>query len=267
MQRGHGGDRIGESLPLSDQVPGTVQPHRMPAPGGDPDDRWCELVHGGPPRRRGRIGEVRAQTQRGEREPPGGERDPDRPGAKPQHHRYRQRDRKMAEIDPTCQNVVPADRVRVVEMMLQPHGRQRTTEHGTIQRDHLRHMRGSAIVREPPTNVVDDQQHRHRQPVACETQMLARWQPDVPADGGGPHPAKRGGDVRRQTNGQPPHDERDDQKGERGHPPITRHRPSRNGIDVAPQLDLRRAAGHRRVADSASRSETRTNSKPRRRRP
>jgi hypothetical protein len=219
VQRRHGRHRIRRQLPGVEYVAGAVQPDRLPAPGGDPDDLREQAVLRRPPRRGGRVGEVGDQPEDGQHEPAPRERRPARPVTQPQHDRDAQRGHEMGEVHPAGDDVPPVDAGRVVEALLQPDGGHVTAEQEPVGLDQFDGVRGAALVGQAPGEVVDHEQQHDRQPVPGEAQVHPTRLVDPDGDRGQPQPPERQQRVgERQPEKNPPGDETDGPQGQRDDP-------------------------------------------------
>ncbi len=219
VQRRHRRHRIGRPLARVQHVARAVQADRPPAPGRDTDHVGKQPELGRPPGRRGRIGEVGDQSQRRQGEPPPHERRPQRAPPQPQHHRDAQGGDEVREVHPTGDHVVPPDRVRVVQMLLQPHRGHVPAEHEPVGLDQLGRVRGSPLVGQAPGEVVHHQQHHDRQPVAGELQVHPARLVDPDGDRGEPEPPEREDRVgERKTQQDPPGDKADTPERDRDRP-------------------------------------------------
>jgi len=188
VQRRHRRHRVGRDLAGVEHVSGAVQPDRLPSARRDAGDLWQQAVPGCPPRRRGRVGEVRDQPEDRQGEPASHEGRPPRPVAQPQHHRDGERDDEVREVDPARDDVPPVDAVRVVEVLLQPDGGDVPVEQEPVGLDQLDRVRSAALVGEAAREVVEDEQQGDRQPVAGEPQVHAPRLVDADGDRREPEP-------------------------------------------------------------------------------
>lgn len=219
VQRGHRRHRVGRPLASVQDVARAMKTDRLPAPRRDAHHLGKQAELRGPPGRRGGIGEVGDQPQRGQREPPSHERRPQLAAPQPERHRDPQRRDEVREVDPAGDDVVPPDRVRVVQVLLEPHRRHVAAEHEPVGLDQFEGVGRAALVGQAAREVVDHQQDHDGQPVAGEQEVHPARLIDANRDRGKPQPDEGEDRIRqREPEEHPPRDETDTPECDRDRP-------------------------------------------------